>query len=92
MTSCLCVLESMSRKERISDCRQQSLQVFDFHHHKFCTGGLTEKEAFFAALTTWPKGVRPVVHWSESQVRLPALLESMSQLQSRAPAVSACFR
>lgn len=30
-------------------------------------GGWTEKEAFYAALETWPKGVRPVVHWSESQ-------------------------
>ncbi|GAB4823765.1 hypothetical protein N2152v2_010811 [Parachlorella kessleri] len=41
--------------------------VFDFHHHKFCTGGLTEEEAFKAALKTWPAGIRPVVHWSESQ-------------------------
>ena len=30
-------------------------------------GDWTEKEAFFAALGTWPKGIRPVVHWSESQ-------------------------
>lgn len=32
-----------------------------------CAGDWTEKEAFYAALETWPKGVRPVVHWSESQ-------------------------
>ena len=32
-----------------------------------CTGGWSEKEAFYAALKTWPKDVRPAVHWSESQ-------------------------
>ncbi len=41
--------------------------VFDFHHHRFCPGGLTEKQALRAALAMWPRGVRPVVHWSESQ-------------------------
>ncbi|EFN52893.1 hypothetical protein CHLNCDRAFT_138423 [Chlorella variabilis] len=41
--------------------------VFDFHHHKFCPGSLTEKEALEAAVMTWPAGVRPIVHWSESQ-------------------------
>lgn len=41
--------------------------VFDFHHHKFCPGEMTEEEAFRAAIATWPAGVRPVVHWSESQ-------------------------
>ncbi|PNH11288.1 UV-damage endonuclease [Tetrabaena socialis] len=41
--------------------------VFDFHHHRFCTGGLSEEAAFRLALGTWPAGVRPVVHWSESQ-------------------------
>eukprot|EP00887_Chlorella_sp_A99_P005156 scaffold40.g5156.t1 len=41
--------------------------VFDFHHHRFCPGGLTEEEALLAAVATWPRGVRPVVHWSESQ-------------------------
>jgi UV DNA damage endonuclease len=40
--------------------------VFDFHHWKFCTGGQTQEEAFRLALTTWPEGVRPLVHWSES--------------------------
>lgn len=42
--------------------------VFDFHHHRFCPGELSEKEALLAAVKTWPAGVRPVVHWSESQV------------------------
>jgi len=41
--------------------------VFDFHHYKFCPGELTEEEAFQAAIATWPQGIRPVVHWSESQ-------------------------
>ena len=31
------------------------------------TGDLSEEEAFRMALGTWPKDVRPVVHWSESQ-------------------------
>lgn len=41
--------------------------VFDFHHHRFNAGNLTEEEAFKAALKTWPSGIRPIVHWSESQ-------------------------
>lgn len=35
--------------------------TFDFHHHRFCRGGLTEEQAFKAAIATWPKGVRPQV-------------------------------
>jgi len=30
--------------------------VFDYHHHKFCTGGLTEEEAMKLAASTWPDG------------------------------------
>jgi UV DNA damage endonuclease len=41
--------------------------VFDFHHYKFCPGELTQEQALRAAVATWPQGVRPVVHWSESQ-------------------------
>lgn len=40
--------------------------VFDYHHHKFCTGGLSEEEALKLAVSTWPKGIIPVVHYSES--------------------------
>jgi UV DNA damage endonuclease len=40
--------------------------VFDYHHHKFCTGGLSEQEALELAITTWPDGIKPVVHYSES--------------------------
>ena len=39
--------------------------VFDYHHHKFCDGGLPESEALHLAATTWG-GVRPVTHYSES--------------------------
>lgn len=28
---------------------------------------LSERDSLLAAVSTWPKGVRPVVHWSESQ-------------------------
>jgi UV DNA damage endonuclease len=41
--------------------------VFDYHHHKFCTGDWTEEEALKAAATTWPKGITPIVHYSESK-------------------------
>lgn len=40
--------------------------VFDYHHHRFCTGGLTEEEALSLAVSTWGK-VTPVVHVSESK-------------------------
>lgn len=40
--------------------------VFDFHHHNFCNGGLSEKEALEMALSTWGK-VMPVVHYSQSR-------------------------
>ena len=41
--------------------------VFDFYHHKFCTGGLTEQEALELALSTWPEGIVPLTHYSESR-------------------------
>ena len=41
--------------------------VFDFHHHKFCTGDLSEQEALELAISTWPDGIKPVVHYSESK-------------------------
>jgi UV DNA damage endonuclease len=40
--------------------------VFDFHHHKFCTGDMTEEEALSIAAMTWGKN-KPVVHYSESK-------------------------
>jgi UV DNA damage endonuclease len=41
--------------------------VFDYHHHKFCTGDLSEEEALKLATSTWPKDIVPVVHYSESK-------------------------
>jgi UV DNA damage endonuclease len=41
--------------------------VFDYHHHQFCTGGLTEEEAIVMAISTWPKDIIPVVHYSSSK-------------------------
>jgi len=41
--------------------------VFDYHHHRFCTGGLSEQEALELAMSTWPDDITPVVHYSESK-------------------------
>jgi UV DNA damage endonuclease len=54
--------------------------VFDYHHHQFCTGDLSEKDALELASTTWPKGVTPEVHYSESK----ALHEENSKLKPQA--------
>ena len=41
--------------------------VFDYHHHKFCNGGLGEQEALELAISTWPEGITPATHYSESR-------------------------
>jgi UV DNA damage endonuclease len=41
--------------------------VFDYHHHQFCTGDLSEEQALKLAATTWPDGIRQEVHYSESK-------------------------
>jgi UV DNA damage endonuclease len=41
--------------------------VFDYHHHQFCTGDLSEEQALKLAASTWPKDIIPVVHYSESK-------------------------
>ena len=41
--------------------------VFDYHHHTFNTGDLSERDALDLAITTWPKGIIPAVHYSESK-------------------------
>jgi len=43
--------------------------VFDYHHHAFCTGGLSEEDALEVAVSTWPTDIVPVVHYSESRQR-----------------------
>mgnify|MGYP006421023277 FL=1 len=40
--------------------------VFDYHHHQFCTGGMSEHEALEMALSTWGD-IKPVTHYSESR-------------------------
>jgi UV DNA damage endonuclease len=54
--------------------------VFDFHHHTFCTGDLSAHDALELAVSTWPKGIRPATHYSESK----ALHESNDKLNPRA--------
>ena len=54
--------------------------VFDYHHHQFNTGGLTEEEALKLAVSTWPEGIKPVVHYSESK----ALHENNDKLKPQA--------
>ncbi len=41
--------------------------TFDYFHHKFNTGDLTEEEALRMASTTWPEGVTQCCHYSESR-------------------------
>lgn len=40
--------------------------VHDFHHHTFCTGGISQSEALEMAVKTWGS-IKPVTHWSESR-------------------------
>jgi UV DNA damage endonuclease len=41
--------------------------VFDYHHHRFNTGNLSQQEAFELAYSTWPKDIVPIFHYSESK-------------------------
>ena len=41
--------------------------TFDYFHHKFNTGTLTEEEALRMAATTWPKEITQCCHYSESR-------------------------
>lgn len=42
--------------------------VFDYHHHRFCPGDMSERDAARAAAGTWG-GVRPTFHYSEGETR-----------------------
>jgi len=53
--------------------------VFDYHHHTFNTGDLTEEEALKLAIATWGD-ITPVVHYSESK----ALHEENNKLKPQA--------
>lgn len=49
--------------------------TFDYWHHTFNTGDLTEQEAFFMARETWQRhGVTQCTHYSESRRREQQLL------------------
>ena len=41
--------------------------VFDYHLHRFNTGDLSEQEALELAMSTWPDGITPATHYSESR-------------------------
>ena len=41
--------------------------TFDYFHHLFCPGRYSEEEALLAAVSTWPAGITPVVHFSSSK-------------------------
>lgn len=43
---------------------------WDSHHHVFNDGGLTMEEAHDAACDTWPKGVKPLQHLSNTEPHL----------------------
>jgi len=47
--------------------------VFDYHHHRFCTGDMTEEEALKLATSTWGN-VKPCTHYSESRRKEQTLL------------------
>ena len=56
--------------------------VFDYHHHTFNTGDLSEEAAVKLAASTWPEGITPVVHYSESK----ALHENNTKIKPQAHA------
>lgn len=38
--------------------------TFDYHHHRFCDGGLSEEAALKLAASTWKNGIKQLVHYS----------------------------
>lgn len=54
--------------------------VFDYHHHTFNTGDMSEESALKLAMSTWPKNITPAVHYSESK----ALHENNTKLKPQA--------
>jgi len=75
--------ESMYSVKELYDNVYQSIGVpivFDIHHHNFNTGDMTHKEAMTLASSSWPKGIKPVVHYSESK----ALHENNAKIKLQA--------
>jgi len=56
--------------------------TFDYHHHWCHPGELTQEEALKLASTTWPKGVKQLVHYSSCQM----IHENTDQTNKRAHA------
>lgn len=54
--------------------------VFDYHHHKCQKDPMSEEYAVKFAFSTWPKDIKPVVHYSESK----ALHENNSKIKVQA--------
>lgn len=54
--------------------------VLDYHHHKCQKDPMTEEQALKLAVSTWPKDIIPVVHYSESK----ALHENNSKIKPQA--------
>ena len=58
-------------------CRKLGIPlVFDLHHQRFNKGAMSDRDALETAVATWPDGIRPVVHWSESQTGRKPLAHS----------------
>ena len=54
--------------------------TFDYWHHTFCTGDLSEEQALKLAASTWPSDVRQAVHYSESRrVEQQAIIMSLCE-------------
>ena len=53
-------LEPIAREIGVPIC-------FDSHHHRFNTGGLGGEEAMEIAISTWPRGSKPLTHISNSK-------------------------
>jgi UV DNA damage endonuclease len=54
--------------------------VFDYHHHKCQKDPMSEELALKLAASTWPKEIKPVVHYSESK----ALHENNTKIKVQA--------
>jgi len=56
--------------------------VFDYHHHQFCTGDLTEEEALRVAAKTWGN-VKQCTHYSESRRKEQLLIVENIMLKNK---------
>lgn len=54
--------------------------VFDFHHHNCYPGDLSTKQALELAISTWPEGIKPEVHYSSAR----RLEDGKSKVQAHA--------